>query len=59
MSTHVGSIETSVELAPEPSGPAIDTREGSTAIDERSRLVQQLARERAIARRTRAEGFDD
>lgn len=58
MSTHIGTIETIVELSSE-DGPAIDAREGSPALDERSRLLQQLARERAIALRTRAEGLSD
>jgi hypothetical protein len=58
MSTHIGTIETTVELSSE-DGPGIDAREGSPVLDERSRLLQQLARERAIALRTRAEGLSD
>ncbi len=58
MSTHLGVVETEIEIVSEP-GPGIDARQGSSALDERSRMQQQLARERAIARRTRAEGFDD
>lgn len=58
MSTHIGTIETAVELSSE-HGPAIETRDGSPFLDARSRLLQQLARERAIAARTRAEGLSD
>jgi hypothetical protein len=59
MSTHIGGIETSVELAPEQPGPGVDAREGSTSLDERSRLLQQLTRERVLMRRIRAEGLSD
>ncbi|MFO7567693.1 MAG: hypothetical protein R6X02_33940 [Enhygromyxa sp.] len=58
MSTHVGVVETDIEVVADP-GPGLTSSQGSTTLDERSRLQQQLARERAIARRTRAEGFSD
>jgi hypothetical protein len=58
MTTHIGAIETSVELTSE-AGPALGASERSPVIDERSRLMQALARARALARRTRAEGLSD
>jgi hypothetical protein len=58
VSTHVGSLETEIEIVPDPA-PGLSSPQGSSLLDERTRLAQQLQRERSIAARTRAEGFDD
>ena len=54
MSTHVGTLETELELVPDPA-PGLP----APATDDRSRLAQQLQRQRSIAARPPAEGFDD
>lgn len=58
MSVHVGTLETEIEVVPDP-GPGLDGQQGSPMLDDRTRFQQQLQRERSIAARTRAEGFDD
>jgi hypothetical protein len=58
MSTHIGTLETAVEIDPG-EGPGIEVRERDSSLDERSRFLQRLAREREIARRTLAEGLSD
>lgn len=58
MTTHIGMLSTEIELTAEPA-PALTRPANSPAIDERSRVLRLLQRERSIAARTRAEGFDD
>lgn len=58
MSIHIGNVETQLEILPD-SGPGVEARDGSPALDERSRRRQQRARDAALALRTRAEGLSD
>jgi hypothetical protein len=58
MTTHIGTLSTEIELTPDPP-PWPARAPSSDALDEPGRLQRRLRRERSIAARTRAEGFDD
>jgi hypothetical protein len=57
VSTHIGTLESSVELVSE----ATDApgSQGRNAIDDRTRRCLQAKREQSLRRRTHAEGLSD
>lgn len=58
MSTHVGTLESSVELVADGGGQAPGS-ESRAQVDERTRRCLQAKRELAQRRRTHAEGLSD
>lgn len=58
MTTHIGTLSTEIELTSEPA-PGLTNQAGLPALDERDRVQKLLQRQRSIAARTRAEGFDE
>lgn len=59
MTTRIGTLQTTVEVVPDSGVGAEAHDEQSQVTGERARVRAMLQRERAIALRTRAEGFDD
>lgn len=58
MSTHVGTLESSVELVAD-GGAQPPGSEARAPVDERTRRTMQAKRELAQRRRTHAEGLSD